>query len=73
MMSMSNQKADILLYIINYIYNTLQFSITILGNEQCLDPGKVKQQLYEALTIIYGLIDFMVGKEENVTSSANST
>ena len=47
MMSMSNQsqKADILLYIIN-------ISITKLGNEQCLDPGKVKQQLYEALIII---------------------
>ena len=68
MISMSNQsqKADILLYIIN-------ISITKLGNEKCLDPEKVKQKLYEALIIIYGLIDFMVGKEENVTNSANST
>ena len=68
MMSMSNQsqKSDILLYIIN-------ISITKLGNEKCLDPGKVKQQLYETLIIIYDWIDFMVGKEENVTSSANST
>ena len=68
MMSMSNQsqKADILLYIIN-------ISITKLGNELCLNPGKVKQKLNEALIIIYGLIDFMVGKKENVTNSANST
>ena len=68
MTSMSNQsqKADILLYITN-------ISITKLGNEQCLNPGKVKQQLYEALIINNVLIDFMVGKEENVTSSSNST
>ena len=37
-----------------------------------MDPGKVKQQIYEALIITNVLIDFMVGKE-NVTSSANST
>ena len=37
-----------------------------------MDPGKVKQQLYEALIITNVLIDFMVGIE-NVTSSANST
>ena len=68
MMPMSNQsqKADILLCIIN-------ISITKLENEKCLDPGKVKQQLYEALIITHSLIDFMVGKEENVKSSANST
>ena len=64
-MSNQSQKADILLYITNIL-------ITKLGNEQCLDPGKVKQQLYEALVITNVLIDFMVGKE-NVTSSANST
>ena len=67
MMSMSyqSQKADILLYITS-------ISITKLENDYCLDPGKVKQQLYEALIITNVLIDFMVGKE-NVTSSANST
>ena len=66
-MSMSNQsqKADILLYI-----NIL---IIKLGNEKCLDPGKVKQQLYKALKITNVLIDFIVEKEENITSSANST
>ena len=67
MMLMSNQsqKADILLYITN-------ISIIKLENEQCLDPGKVKQQLYEALIITNVLVDFMVEKEENVTKSANS-
>ena len=65
-MSNQCQKADILLYITNIL-------IIKLENEKCLDPGKVKQQLYKALTITNVLIDFMVVKEENVTSSANST
>ena len=67
MMLMSNQsqKADISLYITN-------ISIIKLENEQCLDPGKVKQQLYKALIITNVLVDFMVEKEENVTKSANS-
>ena len=38
-----------------------------------IDPGKVKQQLYEALIITNILVDFMVEKEENVTSLANRT
>ena len=60
MMPMSNlsQKAGILLYI-----NIL---IIKLGNEQCLASGRVKQQLYEALIITNVLVDFMVGKEENI-------
>ena len=59
MMPMSNQsqKADIFLYITN-------ISIIKLGNEQCLAPGKVKLQLYEALIITNVLVDFMIGKEE---------
>ena len=65
LMSNQSQKADILLYITN-------ISIIKLENEQCLDPGKVKQQLYEALIITNVLVDFMVEKEENVTKSANS-
>ena len=64
-MSNQSQKADILLYITNIL-------IIKLENDYCLDPGKVKQQLYEALIITIVLIDFTVGKE-NVTSSANST
>ena len=64
--SNQSQKADILLHITN-------ISITKLGNESCLDPGKVKQQLYEALIITNIWIDFMVGKEENFTIVANST
>ena len=64
-MSNQSQKADILLYITNILTIKLE-------NEKCLDPGKVKQQLYEALIITNVLIDFMVGKE-NVTSSANNT
>ena len=65
-MSNQSQKADIFLYITNIL-------IIKLGNELCLDPGKVKQQLCEALIITNVLVDFMVGKEENVTSLANST
>ena len=60
-----SQKADILLYITNILIKKLE-------NEQCLDPGKVKQQLYESLKVTNVLIDFMLGKE-NVKSSANST
>ena len=37
-----------------------------------MDPGKIKQQLYEALIIKTVLVDFKMGKEENVTSLANS-
>ena len=68
MMSMSNpsQKTDILLYITN-------ISIIKLGYELCLDPGNIKQQLYEVLIITNVLVDFMVGKEEKITSLANST
>ena len=64
-MSNQSQKVDILLYITNILIIKLEY-------ELCLDPGKVEQQLYEALIITNVLIDFMVGKE-NVTSSANST
>ena len=64
-MSNQSQKADILFHITNIL-------IIKLENGYCLDPGKAKQHLYEALIITNALIDFMVGKE-NVTSSANST
>ena len=56
-MSNQSQKAIIFLYITN-------ISIIKLGNEQCLAPGKVKQQLHEALIIIKVFVDFKVGKEE---------
>ena len=65
-MSFQPQKVRIFLY-------TTKISIIKLGNEQCLAPGKVKQQLYEALILTNVLVDFMVRKEENVTSLANST
>ena len=50
-MSNQSQKADILLYMTNILIIKLEY-------ESCLDPEKVKQQLYEALIITNVLIDF---------------
>ena len=68
MMPMSNksQKTVIFLYITS-------ISIIKLGNELCLAPEKINQQLHEAKIITNVLIDFIVGKEKNVKSLANST
>ena len=66
-MPMSNQSQKA----VNFLYIT-NISMLKLGNEQCLDPGKVKQQLYEALIITNVLVDFMVEKDKNVKSLANS-